>query len=173
MGAVARRPMAWLAAIVLVAEAVGVVFVNGVLAMVVDNQQMSLAGVDSAAMFAGTWATGGVFGLYLVVCAGILARTAVRDRAPGRFGRIVLISCAVVHGVLGALTVGLVGWTAFAVMMAVMGLVVLALVAYESEPRPGKRTPGPPALGDPAPGGQAPGEQAPAGQVPSDERARA
>ncbi|MEV7865506.1 hypothetical protein AB0P17_05250 [Streptomyces sp. NPDC088124] len=127
--------MAWLAAIVLVAEAVGVVFVNGVLAMVVDNQQMSLAGVDSAAMFAGTWVTGGVFGLYLVVCAGILARTAVRDRAPGRFGRIVLITCAVVHGVLGALTVGLVGWTAFAVMMAIMGLVVLALVAYESEPR--------------------------------------
>jgi hypothetical protein len=52
-------------------------------------------------------------------------------RAPGRFARILLISCAVVHGVLGALTVGLVGWLTFAFMMVVIGLIVLTLLAYE------------------------------------------
>ncbi|MFJ2175583.1 hypothetical protein ACIOHE_22115 [Streptomyces sp. NPDC087851] len=136
----ARRPVAWLTAIVLVLEAIGIVFVNGVLATVVDHQQMSLAGLDTGAMFAGTWAMGGVLGLYLVACAAVLVRTALRDRAPGRLARIVLITCAVVHAVLGALTVGLVGWAAFAVMMVIVGLVVLVLVAYES--RPAQRPPG-------------------------------
>ncbi|MDX3855378.1 hypothetical protein [Streptomyces sp. AK02-01A] len=139
MEAVGRRPVAWVAAIVLLAEALGVVFVNGVLATVVRNQQMSLAGLDPDAMSAGTWAMGGVFGLYLVLCAALLVRTAVKDLAPGRFGRVVLIACAVVHGVLGAVTVGLVGWTAFAFMMVVLALIVLILVAYDRERRPGHR----------------------------------
>ncbi|MFE2495809.1 hypothetical protein ACFXKS_38895 [Streptomyces scopuliridis] len=132
-GVVARRPVAWVAAIVLLLEAVGIVFVNGVLATVVDNQRMSLAGLDPSAMSLGTWVMGGVFGAYLVLVAAVLVRTALRNRAPGRFGRIALIACAVVHGVLGAVTVGLVGWSAFAFMMVVLGLIVLVLVAYEPE----------------------------------------
>jgi hypothetical protein len=40
-----------------------------------------------------------------------------------------------VHGVLGALTVGLVGWAAFAALMAALGLIVLTLVAYGPRPR--------------------------------------
>ncbi|MGW6746380.1 hypothetical protein ACWGDX_37550 [Streptomyces sp. NPDC055025] len=129
-GAVARRPVAWVAAIVLLLEAIGVVFVNGVLATVVDNQRMSLAGIDPGAMSTGTWVTGGVLGLGLVLCAAVLVRTAVRDRAPGRTGRFALTVCAVVHAVLGALSVGLLGWTAFAFMMVVLGMLVLVLVAY-------------------------------------------
>ncbi|MGW6604917.1 hypothetical protein [Streptomyces sp. NPDC055036] len=132
-GVVARRPVAWVAAIVLLLEAVGIVFVNGVLATVVDNQRMSLAGLDPSAMSLGTWVMGGVLGAYLLLVAVILARTALKDRAPGRFGRIALIGCAVLHGVLGAVTVGLVGWSAFAFMMVVLGLIVLVLVAYEPE----------------------------------------
>jgi hypothetical protein len=142
---VIRRPVAWAAAIVLVVEAVGFVFVNGVMATVVHNQQMSLAGLDPDAMSAGTWVLGGATALYLVVCAVITLRTALRDRAPGRVGRLVLITCAVVHGVLGALTVGLVGWTAFALMMVVMGLIVLVLVGPAdpglSDPEVGDRNP--------------------------------
>ncbi|MET9481497.1 hypothetical protein [Streptomyces sp. NPDC006638] len=126
--AVIRRPVAWVAAIVLLVEAVGFVFVNGVLATVVHNQRMSLAGLDPDAMSAGTWAMGGVTALFLVLCAAVMVRTGLTNRAPGRFGRILLITCAVVHGVLGALTVGLVGWTAFLLMMVVLGLVVLVLV---------------------------------------------
>ncbi|MFB6818653.1 hypothetical protein ACFCV8_29345 [Streptomyces sp. NPDC056347] len=130
MGAVVRRPVAVVAALVLFAEAVGVVLINGILATVVDNQDMSLAGADPAVMSRGAWVTGGVFGCYLLLCGVLLLLAGVRDRAPGRFARVVLILCAVVHGVLGALTVGLVGWAAFACLMVVLGLIVLTLVAY-------------------------------------------
>ncbi|MFF0285165.1 hypothetical protein [Streptomyces sp. NPDC005262] len=125
-----RRPVAFVAAIVLFVEAAGMVLVNGIMATVVDNQEMSLAGLDPAAMSAGAWVMGGVAGLYLVLCGLVLLLTGIRDRAPGRVGRAALISCAVVHGVLGALTVGLIGWAAFVFMMVVLGLIVLTLVAY-------------------------------------------
>lgn len=125
-----RRPVAFVAAIVLFVEAVGIVLINGILATVVRNQDMSLAGMDPAVMSNGTWAMGGVFGLYLLLCGLLLLLAGIRDRAPGRLARIVLILCAVVHGVLGALTVGLVGWAAFAFLMVVLGLIVLTLVAY-------------------------------------------
>ncbi|MET7305707.1 MULTISPECIES: hypothetical protein [unclassified Streptomyces] len=125
-----RRPVAFVAAIVLFGEAAGMVLVNGILATVVDNQEMSLAGLDPAAMSAGAWVMGGVAGLYLVLCGLVLLLTGIRDRAPGRVGRAALIGCAVVHGVLGALAVGLIGWAAFVFMMVVLGLIVLTLVAY-------------------------------------------
>ncbi|MET4648092.1 CHASE2 domain-containing sensor protein [Streptomyces atratus] len=125
-----RRPVAFVAAIVLFGEAAGMVLVNGIMATVVDNQEMSLAGLDPAAMSAGAWVMGGVAGVYLVLCGLVLLLTGIRDRAPGRVGRAALISCAVVHGVLGALTVGLIGWAAFVFMMVVLGLIVLTLVAY-------------------------------------------
>ncbi|MFF5564340.1 hypothetical protein ACFY7Z_03795 [Streptomyces sp. NPDC012623] len=131
-----RRPLAWVAAIVLLLEGVGTVLVNGVLATVVGNQRMSLGGLDPGAVSVGTWVTGGVLGLYLALCAVLLARTALRDRAPGRVGRILLITCAVAHGVLAALAVGLVGWDAFAFMMVVAGLLVLILIEYEPGRRP-------------------------------------
>ncbi|WP_405716103.1 MULTISPECIES: hypothetical protein [unclassified Streptomyces] len=130
MNTVVRRPVAFVAAIALFVEAVGIVLINAILATVVKNQDMSLAGMDPAVMSNGTWAMGGVFGLYLLLCGLFLLLAGIRDRAPGRFARIVLIICAVVHAVLGALTVGLVGWAAFAVMMVVFGLIVLTLVAY-------------------------------------------
>ncbi|MFI6863104.1 hypothetical protein ACIBKZ_24965 [Streptomyces sp. NPDC050421] len=130
MSAVVRRPVAFIAALVLFAEAVGIVIINVVLGTVVKNQDMSLAGTDPALMSKGTWVLGGVSGLFLVLCGVLLLLAGIRDRAPGRVARIVLIGCAVVHGVLGALTVGLVGWSAFALMMVVLGLIVLTLVAY-------------------------------------------
>lgn len=127
---VARRPVALVAAVVLVLEACGIVLLNWILSIVVDRQQMSLAGLQPRAMSAGSWIGGGVFGLYLLFCAAVLVRGALRDRAPGGFARICLISCAVVHGVLGALAVGLAGWVAFLAMMVVLGLLVLTLLAY-------------------------------------------
>lgn len=127
---VARRPVALVAAVVLVLEAFGIVLLNWILSIVVDRQQMSLAGLQPRAMSAGSWIGGALFGLYLLFCAAVLVRVALRDRAPGGFARICLISCAVVHGVLGALAVGLAGWVAFLAMMVVLGLLVLTLVAY-------------------------------------------
>ena len=133
-----RRPVAFVTAIVLFVEAVGIVVVNGVLATVAGNQSMSLAGTDPDVMVTGTWVMGGASGVLLVLCGLIPLLAGIRDRAPGRFGRIALVACAVVHGVLGALAVGLLGWAAFAFLMAVLALIVLTLVAYErGEPEAG------------------------------------
>ncbi|MEU0301825.1 hypothetical protein ABZ252_20510 [Streptomyces sp. NPDC006175] len=130
-----RRPVAFVTAVVLFVEAVGIVLVNGVLATVAGNQRMSLAGMDPDAMVTGTWVMGGVLGVLLVLCGLIPLLAGIRDRAPGRAGRITLIACAVVHGVLGALAVGLIGWAAFVFLMAVLALIVLTLVAFDrSEP---------------------------------------
>ncbi|MFE9724659.1 hypothetical protein ACFYQ5_14000 [Streptomyces sp. NPDC005794] len=134
-----RRPVAFVTAIVLFVEAVGIVIVNGVLATVAGNQSMSLAGMDPDAMVTGTWVMGGVSGVLLVLCGLIPLLAGIRDRAPGRFARIALIACAVVHGVLGAFAVGLIGWAAFAFLMVVLALIVLTLVAYDRrEPEAGK-----------------------------------
>ncbi|MET8469813.1 hypothetical protein ABZY90_20980 [Streptomyces sp. NPDC006422] len=127
----ARRPVAWVAAIVLFAEAFGIALLNWFLGLVVDRQDMSLAGLDPRAMSVGAWIAGGLFGLYLAVCGIVLVRTAVADRAPAGFGRILLISAAVVHGLLGAFSIGLVGWLSFVFMMVVLALLVLTLVAYD------------------------------------------
>ncbi|WP_374936969.1 hypothetical protein [Streptomyces sp. Ru73] len=129
----ARRPVAAVTAVVLVLEAAGIVLLNWVLSIFVDRQQMSMAGLESRAMSAGAWAGGLVFGLYLLLCAFFAMRCAVRDRVPGTFARIVLISCAVIHGVVGAFTVGLVGWAAFVGAMAVLGLLIFTLLAYAPE----------------------------------------
>ncbi|MFI0784646.1 hypothetical protein ACH4Q6_03480 [Streptomyces lydicus] len=126
----ARRPVALVAAVVLVLESCGIVLLNWILSIVVDRQQMSLAGLEPGAMSTGSWVGGGVFGLYLLLCAVILVRTALRDRAPGGFARIVLISAVVVHGMVGAFAIGLVGWLAFVAMMVVLALLVFTLVAY-------------------------------------------
>ncbi len=125
-----RRPVAAVAAVALVVEAFAVGFVNLVLGLAVKRQSMSLAGLKPSAMSAGAWAAGVLFAVFLVTCAAIEARTALRDRAPGRIARLALIVCAVVHGVLGAAVVGMVGWPAFAVFMVVLGLIVLTLVGY-------------------------------------------
>ncbi|MGW1221835.1 hypothetical protein ACWD6O_05180 [Streptomyces californicus] len=128
-----RRGAAIVTALVLFGEAVGIVLINAVLATITENQNMSLAGMDPEAMTTGTWVMGGVSGLLLALCGVIALLAGVRDRSPGRLGRIVLIGCAVVHGVLGAVTVGLIGWSAFAFMMAVLALLVLTLLAYGPE----------------------------------------
>ncbi|MGW4206238.1 hypothetical protein [Streptomyces sp. NPDC004726] len=131
----ARRPVAVVAAMVLLAEAVGIVVINGILARFVEGQSMSLDGLDPDAMVIGTWALGVGSGLFLGACAVVCLAAGVRDRTPGGFARVLLTAAAVLHGLLGAVAVGLLGWTAFAFMMAVLGLIVLVLLSY------GKRGP--------------------------------
>ncbi|MFD7781470.1 hypothetical protein [Streptomyces sp. NPDC059753] len=151
----ARRPVAWVAAIVLFAEAIGIALLNWFLGLVVDHQEMSLAGLDPRAMSVSAWIAGALFGLYLVLCAIVLVRVAVRDRGPAGFGRILLISAAVVHGLLGAFSIGLVGWLAFVFMMVVLGLIVLTLVAYDRKEQTDGAGAGDASAG-PAEGGGAP-----------------
>ncbi|WP_242438677.1 hypothetical protein [Streptomyces sp. CB00455] len=127
---VLRRLVAALAAIVLVAEAAVLVLVHIVLGATTANQSMAIAGSDPDVMSKATYVLGAGIGAFLLLCAVLAALSALRDRAPGTFARIVLVAAAVTHGVLGILAVALVGWGAFAVMMLILCLLVLTLMLY-------------------------------------------
>ncbi|GAA4805485.1 hypothetical protein [Streptomyces ziwulingensis] len=139
-----RRPVAWVVTVLLLAEALGVAALNWFLGIVVDRQRMSLAGLDPDAVSVSSKVGAVVFGLYFALCALVALLVAVRDRPPSVLGRVLLISAAVVHGVLGAVSWGLVGPLAFLFMILVLGLIVLLLVTYE--------TPRGPVAGEPAGG---------------------
>ncbi|MEI5525689.1 hypothetical protein WB401_45775 [Streptomyces brasiliscabiei] len=130
-----RRPVAVVTAIVLFLEGFGIAGLQWFLGTVVDRQKMSLAGLDPDAMSVSTKAGGVVFGAYFVLCGAVALLVALRNRPAAGLGKILLISVAVVHGLLGALTVGLVGWGAFVFMMVVLGLVLLTLMTYDREAR--------------------------------------
>ncbi len=131
-----RRPVAWIVAVVLFAEAFGFAAVNWFLGDVVHRQKMSLAGMDPNVMSTSSKAGGVVFGLYFALCGLAALLVAVHGRRPAGVGRVLLISAAVVHGLLGAFAWGLVGWTAFLFMVAVLALIVLLLMTYDREEGP-------------------------------------
>uniref|UniRef100_A0AAU2JW42 Integral membrane protein n=1 Tax=Streptomyces sp. NBC_00049 TaxID=2903617 RepID=A0AAU2JW42_9ACTN len=143
-----RRLVAGLAAIVLVAEAAVLVLVHLVLGKTTANQSMSIAGSDPDLMSKATYAMGAGMGALLLLCAVLAAVAAIRDRAPGRFARIVLVTAAVTHGLLGALAVVLVSWTAFATMMLILCLLVLTLMLYAARRDGGEDTPPTPPFGE-------------------------
>ncbi|MGW4436533.1 hypothetical protein ACWELO_12335 [Streptomyces sp. NPDC004596] len=143
--------MAGIVAVVLLAEAFGIGALNWFLGMIVERQRMSLAGLDPDVMSTSSKVGGLVFGLYFALCALVALLVAVRDRAPAGFGRVLLISVAVVHGLLGAFTLSLVGWLAFVFMVVMLGLLVLLLVTYDRDGGPAGDASGgaPGAGGDP------------------------
>ncbi|WP_105973527.1 hypothetical protein [Streptomyces geranii] len=126
-----RRPVAWIVAIVLFVEAFGVAALNWFLGIVVDRQQMSLAGLDPDMMSVSSKIGGLLFGAYFALCGVVALLVALRDRSPAGLGRILLISVAVTHALLGAFAWGLVGWTAFLMMVVVLALVILLLMTYD------------------------------------------
>jgi hypothetical protein len=133
---VIRRPVAWVVAVVLFAEALGVAMLNWVMGNLVDAQNMSLAGLDPDAMSMSSKIGGIVFGLYFLLCALVALLVAVRDQQPAGLGRVLLISAAVVHGVLGAVAWALIGWRPFLFMVVMLGLLVLVLVTYDGQRGP-------------------------------------
>lgn len=162
MRAVARRPVAAVAAVLLMCEAVAIALLNWFLGLLVDEQEMSLAGIAPRTMTISAWVGGLVFGGYLLLCAALLLRTALRDNAPRGLARILLVGCAVVHSMLGAFFMGPVGWSAFVLMLTVFALIVLTLVAY-GEGRPAPRHRRSRGRGDPESGDRPAGETGPAG----------
>ncbi|MCP3755511.1 hypothetical protein [Streptomyces sp. TBY4] len=130
---VLRRSVAGATAVVLVVEAAVLGFVHLVLGRTTENQSMSIAGADPDVMSKATYGLGAGMAVFLLACAVFLLLAAARDRAPGSFARVLLISAAITHGVLGALVVGLVGWSAFAVMMLILCLLVLSLTLYAAK----------------------------------------
>jgi len=125
--------VAWVVAVILFAEAFGFAAVNWLLGDVVHRQRMSLAGLDPNVMSTSSKVGGVVFGLYFALCGLAALLVALRDRRPAGLGRVLLISAAVVHGLLGAFAWGLVGWEAFLFMVVVLGLVVLLLMTYDAQ----------------------------------------
>jgi hypothetical protein len=123
--------VAWILAVVLFVEAFGVAALNWFLGIVADRQNMSLAGIDPDAMSVSSKVGGVLFGLYFLLCALVALLVAVRDRAPAGLGRILLISVAVVHGLLGAFAWAMLSKAAFAFMVVVLGLVILLLMTYD------------------------------------------
>ncbi|MFD5797315.1 hypothetical protein [Streptomyces diastatochromogenes] len=161
-----RRPVAWVVAVVLLAEAFFIGALNWFLGVVVDRQRMSLAGLDPDVMSKSSKIGGVAFGLYFALCALVALLVAIRNRAPAGFGRVVLISVAVVHGLLGAFTLSLVGWPAFVFMVVMLGLLVLLLVSYDREDGPEQSASGdaPEAGGDPKAEGEPAGDPGFAGE---------
>ncbi|MEU3335746.1 hypothetical protein [Streptomyces sp. NPDC006668] len=144
-GPVVRRPVAWVVAVVLFVEAFGVAALNWFLGIVVDRQDMSLAGLDPDTMSLSSKIGGIVFGLYYALCGLVALLVAIRNRPAAGFGRVLLISAAVVHALLAALLWGLVGWPAFVFMVVVLALIVLLLMTYEAPVQPAEPTDTPPA----------------------------
>ncbi|MCH0563694.1 MULTISPECIES: hypothetical protein [unclassified Streptomyces] len=150
-----RRPVAWAVALLLFAEALGIAAVNWFLGVLADRQHMSLAGLDPDVMATSSKVGGVVFGLYFALCGLVALLVAVRDRAPAGLGRVLLISAAVVHGLLGAFAWGLLGWTEFLFMVAVLALIVLLLMTYDAQQGPGATAAPPATSGAPAGGAEA------------------
>ncbi|MDW4909497.1 hypothetical protein RB628_30205 [Streptomyces sp. ADMS] len=125
--------MAWIVAVVLFVEAFGIAALNWFLGIVVDRQKMSLAGLDPDMMSVSSKIGGVVFGAYFALCGVVALLVALRDRSPAGLGRILLISVAVVHALLGAFAWGLVGWPAFLTMVVGLTLVVLLLMTYDQQ----------------------------------------
>ncbi|MEG3630613.1 hypothetical protein [Streptomyces poriticola] len=149
-----RRPVAWIVAVVLFAEALGVAALNWFLGVVVDRQSMSLAGLDPDVMSVSSKVGGVVFGLYFALCGLVALLVALRGRRPAGLGRVLLTSAAVVHALLGAFVWGLVGWPAFLFMVLVLALVVLLLMTHDApleEPRDGPAEQGGTPVSPPAP----------------------
>ena len=155
-----RRPVAWVVAVVLFVEALGVAALNWFLGIVVDRQDMSLAGLDPNTMSISSKIGGIVFGLYYALCGLVALLVAVRNRPPAGLGRVLLVSAAVVHGLLAALVWGLVGWVAFVFMLVVLALIVLLLMTYDAPAEPADAAP---------PRGAGPDGEGPSGEEPSGE----
>lgn len=161
-----RRPVAWIVAIVLFVEGLGVAALQWFMGVVVDRQDMSLAGLDPDVMSTSSKAGGIVFGLYFVFCGVVALLVALRNRPPAGLGRVALISVAVVHGLLGAVAWGLLGVPQFIFMIVMLALIVLLLMTYDGQPAAGQpapaQGPGGPTDGAAADGGPAAPPEAPA-----------
>jgi hypothetical protein len=115
------------AALLLAVEALVTGLLAVVLGLAVKAQNMSLGGMSPQRMALGAWVGLGLLAGFLLLVAVVLAFTAVRRRAMGRPTRILLIVCAVLHGVLAALALALSGTLAFVVLVTTLGFVVLVI----------------------------------------------
>ncbi|MFJ6214529.1 hypothetical protein ACIQGZ_14510 [Streptomyces sp. NPDC092296] len=153
-----RRAVLLTAAGLLLAEALVFAAVGLVAVLAVRRQRMSVGGLSSDAMADGAWAGLGLLVLVLLVCAVVAGRAALLRgpgpgggrRGAGRVAWALLVGGAVLHGLLGAVLLGLAGVPVFAGLMVVLAVLVLALLVLR-EPEPaGPPEPTAPAAAQPA-----------------------
>ncbi|MBU7596689.1 hypothetical protein JGS22_003300 [Streptomyces sp. P38-E01] len=153
-------------AVVLLVEGAVLAALFWVLAVFVQRQEMFLDGIGPGTIALAARGAGALLGLGLALCALLVLRAGLGDRPLGRAVRIALIACAVTHGVLAVLAVALVGWGAFLVPAAVLGLLVWTLLEHTPpEPRADASAPGSPPVPD-AHGSGSPGSKASASDTP-------
>jgi hypothetical protein len=140
-----RRWTAVATAVLLAVEALVSGLLGYVLGTAVTRQHMSLGGLAPGAMAAGAWVGLGLLAVFLLLVAAVVAHLGLRDRSMGRPTRILLIVCAVLHGVLAAALLALSGVAAFLVAVVTLTLLVLLLFLPDG---PG---PGPLLLPEPVP----------------------
>jgi hypothetical protein len=137
--------------VLLVLEALASGLVGLVLGTAVTRQNMSFGGLAPKAMAVGAWLGLGVLAVFLLVTAAAITRTMLPDRSMGQPTRILLIVCAVLHGLLAAVLLALSGVSAFVVLAVTLTLLVLLLFTPPSpDPGPGP-VPAPDAMPTPAP----------------------
>ncbi|MFF7448686.1 MULTISPECIES: hypothetical protein [unclassified Streptomyces] len=158
--------MAWVVAVVLFVEGLGIAAVQWFMGVVMDRQDMSLAGMDPDVMSLSSKIGGIVFGLYFALCGLVALLVALRDRPPAGLGRVLLISAAVVHALLGAFAWGLLGRPEFVFMVVVLGLIVLLLMTYDRPQEPALTAPRDAGPKDPEGDGASPVTPAPAPTTP-------
>jgi hypothetical protein len=127
----------WTAVATVLLLALEALFFAGVgllLGLAVRVQNMSLGGLSPGAMAVGAWVGMGLLAAFLLVVAVVLARTAWSGGAMGRPTRILLIVCAVLHGVLAAVLLALNGVVAFVAMLVMVGLLVMVLLIPPAGP---------------------------------------
>jgi hypothetical protein len=128
-----RRMVLAAAAVLLLVESLVIALVGLVLGVAASRQHMSVAGLPSSRIAMTSWVGQGALAAFLLVCAVLVAFAAARDAVRPTV-RILLIICAVLNGVLAALAVALSGWAAFAVMVLVTGVLVLAVLSANDRP---------------------------------------
>jgi hypothetical protein len=144
-----RRWTAVAALVLLVLEAGVAAVVAMVVGKAADYQHMSLAGVPTAAMAASAYVGFGLIALFLLLVAALLLRVALRDVAPTKAERIVLVLAAVLHGLLAAVLLALSGVWVFVPLAVTLTLLVLILF-IPSEPSPSPLPPSSGPSGGPA-----------------------
>lgn len=146
-----RRWTAVAVVVLLIVEAL----VSGLLGYVLDTavtrQNMSFGGLAPSAMATGAWVGLGLLAVFLLLAAAVVARMGLRDRSMGQATRILLIVCAVLHGVLAAALLALSGVPAFVVAALTLTLLVLLLFLPDGPGQPPLLLPDPGPAPTPAP----------------------
>ncbi|MBB1258967.1 hypothetical protein [Streptomyces alkaliterrae] len=123
-------PLTLLTAAALLTEAVALAVLLWLLAAFVDAQSMSLADLPSTHLALAARAGGVLLAALPALCAFLL----LRRRPPGRVARALLVACCLSHGILGAVAIALVSWTAFITLMLPLALLTWTVQTLPSGP---------------------------------------